>query len=144
MQIVLLKDNYDYVIEVINNYFNQKTDENDLKNKVVFVLKDNEKQIGFIIYSISFEVSDIYFLYINKEYRSKNLGYYLTFNTINYLKEHFNVKEFILEVNINNTKAINLYERLNFKKLRIIKNYYQNNQDAILMKLGEENENISD
>lgn len=143
MQIALLKDNYNYVLDIVNNYFKQTTTVENLKENTIFVLKDNEKQVGFIIFSIVIDTADIYFLYIDKKYRSKNLGYFLSLESINYLKQNFNVKEFFLEVNVNNTKAINLYNRLDFKKIRIIKNYYEDGSDAICMKLGDKNEDFS-
>lgn len=143
MQIALLKDNYNYVLDIVNNYFKQKTTVENLKENTIFVLKDNEKQVGFIIFSIVIDTADIYFLYIDKEYRSKNLGYFLSLESINYLKQNLNVKDFFLEVNVNNTKAINLYNRLDFKKIRIIKNYYEDGSDAICMKLGDKNEDFS-
>lgn len=40
-----------------------------------------------------------------------------------------------LEVNENNTNAIKLYEKYNFKKLGIRKNYYGQNENAIIMTL---------
>lgn len=143
MQIALLKDNYNYVLDIVNNYFKQTTTVENLKENTIFVLKDNEKQVGFIIFSIVIDTADIYFLYIDKEYRSKNLGYFLSLESINYLKQNLNVKDFFLEVNVNNTKAINLYNRLDFKKIRIIKNYYEDGSDAICMKLGDKNEDFS-
>ena len=44
-----------------------------------------------------------------------------------------NVKSFTLEVNVNNTPAINLYEKFGFKNLGIRKKYYNNATDAIIM-----------
>lgn len=143
MQIALLKDNYNYVLDIVNNYFKQTTTVENLKENTIFVLKDNEKQVGFIIFNIVIDTADIYFLYIDKEHRSKNLGYFLSLESINYLKQNLNVKDFFLEVNVNNTKAINLYNRLDFKKIRIIKNYYEDGSDAICMKLGDKNEDFS-
>lgn len=143
MQVVLIKDNYDYILNIVNNYFNQNFNIENLKQNTIFLLKDNQKEIGFIIYNIVIDEAEIYFLYIEKEYRSKNLGYFLTKYSIDYLKNNLNIKNFFLEVNINNQKAINLYNRLNFKKLRTIKNYYSDGSDAICMKLGDINENFS-
>jgi ribosomal-protein-alanine N-acetyltransferase len=43
-------------------------------------------------------------------------------------------KRIKLEVRISNKAAINLYEKLGFEKQKIIKNYYENNEDAVMMK----------
>ena len=43
------------------------------------------------------------------------------------------VKSLTLEVNENNTYAIKLYEKYNFKKIGLRKNYYAQNENAIIM-----------
>ena len=40
-----------------------------------------------------------------------------------------------LEVNETNTNAIKLYEKYNFKKIGLRKNYYGQNKNAIIMTL---------
>lgn len=49
------------------------------------------------------------------------------------LKE--NAKLLTLEVNENNSNAIKLYEKYNFKKIGLRKNYYGQNENAIIMTL---------
>ena len=44
-------------------------------------------------------------------------------------------KHITLEVASRNTTAIHLYEKLNFQKISIRKNYYRNGDDAIIMVL---------
>ena len=46
-----------------------------------------------------------------------------------------NASSLTLEVNEHNTNAIKLYEKYNFKKLGIRKNYYGQNNNAIIMTL---------
>ena len=45
------------------------------------------------------------------------------------------LKDITLEVNINNTSAINLYKKYNFKEVGIRKKYYNNLDDALIMTL---------
>lgn len=45
------------------------------------------------------------------------------------------VDSLTLEVNENNTYAIRLYEKYNFKKIGLRKNYYAQNENAIIMTL---------
>lgn len=45
------------------------------------------------------------------------------------------VNSLTLEVNENNTYAIRLYEKYNFKKIGLRKNYYAQNENAIIMTL---------
>jgi len=42
-------------------------------------------------------------------------------------------KEFTLEVNVNNTSAIRLYEKYHFEKVGTRKKYYNNTEDATIM-----------
>ena len=46
-----------------------------------------------------------------------------------------NVNSLTLEVNETNTYAIKLYEKYNFKKIGLRKNYYAQNENAIIMTL---------
>lgn len=57
---------------------------------------------------------------------------------LNYLIQkgiQLKVKNFFLEVRYSNKKAISLYKKTGFKESGIRKKYYQNGEDAILMKL---------
>ena len=45
------------------------------------------------------------------------------------------IKTLNLEVNSQNTIAINLYKKYNFKEVGLRKKYYNNTYDAILMSL---------
>lgn len=45
------------------------------------------------------------------------------------------VNSLTLEVSENNTNAIKLYEKYNFKKIGLRKNYYPQNENAIIMTL---------
>ena len=61
---------------------------------------------------------------------------YLNFSEklIEITKEN-NIKELTLEVNQNNISAIELYTKYNFKKIGERKNYYGENNNAIIMTL---------
>jgi ribosomal-protein-alanine N-acetyltransferase len=43
----------------------------------------------------------------------------------------------MVEVDKNNFKAINLYQKLEFKLVSIRKNYYGHKRDALIMKLNK-------
>jgi len=43
-------------------------------------------------------------------------------------------KRIKLEVRVSNEAAITLYEKLGFEKQKIVKNYYENDEDAVMMK----------
>ena len=78
-------------------------------------------------------------LCIKKEHQGKGLGKSLLNHCINNCFK-FNYYTFFLQVAINNKKAYNLYKKLGFNEIQILKNYYKNernpdDRDAYLMKL---------
>lgn len=95
----------------------------------LFVLEEDEL-IGFIIIWQSEEFSQIIDLVIDTKFRRLGYGKKLVSYAITYLSNK-GAKSLSLEVSINNKEAINLYEKLGFKKERVLKNYY-NNSDGFL------------
>ena len=71
---------------------------------------------------------------IKKDSRGLGLSNFLLENTISKCRE-LNLKSINLDVNVENTIAINLYKKYNFVKVGIRKKYYNNVSDAILMTL---------
>ena len=49
------------------------------------------------------------------------------------LSDSLNLNSITLEVRESNTPAIKLYEKFDFKNLGVRKNYYKNNENAIIM-----------
>ncbi len=66
-------------------------------------------------------------------YRRRGIGRRLMENALRSLKEVYECKEVYLEVRVSNLPAIRLYEKLGFKKVRIIPMYYLDGEDAYLM-----------
>ncbi len=66
-------------------------------------------------------------------YRRRGIGRRLMENALRSLKEVYECKEVYLEVRVSNLPAIKLYEKLGFKKVRIIPMYYLDGEDAYLM-----------
>lgn len=91
-----------------------------------YVVKD--KTISYIILRKSFDFIDIINVFTSSECRNQGCAT-LLFNKI--CNDYKNIK-LMLEVNVNNKSAIDLYKKLGFEKINIRKNYY-NNEDAIIM-----------
>ena len=104
----------------------------DLNNKLhqYKVYEKNNQVIGLIFYSVYHDVAELDYLYVNNNYRNKKIGMLLLNYFINDVKN--TCKSIALEVKIDNYKAINLYKKLGFKSVRIIKNYYKD-KDGLLM-----------
>ena len=87
--------------------------------------------IGFLQYSWNKSDCDIISIGVMKKFQKLNFGK----NLVEYLKSS-KFKNIYAEVSANNKNAIVFYQRLNFKKIGLRKNYYiKQKRDAILLKL---------
>lgn len=121
----------DIDVSLLNELFNEykenyKVINNDFIHNYCYVI-DN-KIIGFIIYSTIYENTEIIDIFVSKDYRNKKIGYEL----LNKVLEENKNNNITLEVNVNNSIAINLYKKLNFEVVATRKGYY-NGVDAYLM-----------
>ena len=101
--------------------------ENPLANHYVYEL-DN-KVIGFVSSYFDGEIIEILNYCIDPKYQSKGFGTKL-------MEEFFSMQNAIsaiLEVRSSNVKAIGLYQKFDFKTIRIRKQYYSNGEDALFM-----------
>lgn len=126
--------------ELLNKLFNEyKNEYNPINNDYtsVYAYKEDNKYVGFIIFSILYEAAEIIDLYVNKDYRRRGIAKSL----LNIVINNENVKKITLEVNINNNNAIMLYNSLGFIEVAKRKGYY-NGVDALLML--RESDNMND
>ena len=110
--------------------------ESELSNPLAkyIIAKDMETNqvIGFIgVWIISGE-GDITNIGVHPDYRRQNIASSLLNSLINLCKD-FDCNLLNLEVRRSNIIAQNLYNKFNFKEIGVRKNYYGNNEDAILM-----------
>ena len=96
------------------------------------VLEENERVIGFIIYSVIYDRAEIIDIIIDSKYRLKGYVKKLLDYVIDKIKETgcLNVT---LEVACNNLPAIKLYESLGFVVEAKRKNYYDNTDGYLMM-----------
>jgi len=92
-----------------------------------WTLKLNSEIIGFIVFNIAADESNILNICINPKYQRLGFGTLLVRKTLNH------VNNIYLEVRASNTPAINFYNKLGFKKISVRKNYYKN-EDAIILR----------
>lgn len=95
------------------------------------VITDDNKIVGFIVYSIIYERAEIVDIVIDSNYRKKSYGYKLLECAINDIIKN-NCENISLEVNSINIPAINLYKKFNFNTVSVRKKYY-GISDAYLM-----------
>ena len=87
---------------------------------------------GFLMYTELEAFADINDIIVREEYRNKRIASSLIDYMISNLQD--SVKLITLEVRESNIKAINLYQKFGFNIVNIRKSYYNDNEDAYLMK----------
>lgn len=120
IDINLLKEIFE---EYKNNYYPIISDFTKIYTYTV-----NNKIVGFLVFDIIYEKCEIIDIYINKNYRRRNIA----FELISEIQNDFNIENITLEVSTDNIMAINLYKKLSFREVSIRKKYYKDS-DAILM-----------
>ncbi len=113
-----------------NNLLSTDFVDKELKNNPFanfIVYKKDNNIIGYLYYSLIYDRIEINQFEVLKEERRKGVASKL----LKYLIDNNNL-EMTLEVKIDNTPAIKLYEKFGFEKVGIRKGYY-NGIDGILM-----------
>ncbi|BAB65224.1 MULTISPECIES: ribosomal protein S18-alanine N-acetyltransferase [Sulfurisphaera] len=68
-----------------------------------------------------------------EQYRRLGIGTALLQASMKAMKEVYNAEEVYLEVRVSNSPAINLYKKLGFKEVKVLRHYYADGEDAYLM-----------
>ena len=132
-----------------DNFWNSNTLKDELLSKTshyICIKNSDNIIIGFCGIKINFDTADLMNIVIRKDFRHLGIGSFLLQHIIDFCKNinnnpiTNNISSIFLEVNENNTNAIKLYEKYNFNKISIRKNYY-NTENAIIMKLNLNEEN---
>lgn len=103
-------------------------------NSKYLVAKINDTIVGFAGFITMYDEADISNIVVNKSYRHLGIGKLMLKNLINLAKSQ-NLVALNLEVKSSNIFAINLYKNLHFTECGLRKKYYNNLEDAILMRL---------
>ena len=132
---VVLEDLNDFNrlgLQVNSNFINLFNLEDILSSdyNYLFGYYEDNKLVGFIHITKSFEIVDIVNVVVDNLYRRKGIGTKLIDYVVNYFSD---VSSFMLEVNVNNVAAIKLYEVNNFVVIHKREKYY-GNDDALIMK----------
>jgi len=123
------------------NAFSIKLVEKLIQQNTLFLkLEDGKimkKLIGFIVVIKDREdQANLINILIHPQFQSKGYGSLLLQEMIERIKRLKEIKKIVLNVQVNNSIAIKLYEKFNFQKnSKIIENYYQSGEDAYLMEL---------
>lgn len=102
-----------------------------------YVILDDQKQtiIGYAHLWITFEQAQLANIAIAPQYRKQHKGSLLLQHLIEIARAQ-ECETMTLEVRTSNQSAIALYEKFGFSPINVIKRYYSDGEDAILMGIG--------
>jgi len=105
----------------------------EVKGEVVaYIMTRVEWGVGFFTLRIV-KKGHIVSIAVLPEYRRRGIAKKLMSNVLETLKNRYKSNEVYLEVRVSNVPAINLYEKLGFEKVKVIKGYYLDGEDAYIM-----------
>ena len=120
-----------------DDFWNYNILKNELSSKtsICLVAKTSENIIvGFAGLQFILDEASITNIVTKKNCRNAGIGTNLLKNIIDISKKR-NMSTITLEVNENNTNAINLYKKFNFETTGLRKKYYNGTDNAIIMTL---------
>lgn len=101
-------------------------------NDNIFEISNEEDLIGYIIFHITDDFTDIYKIFIRDNDKRKGYATDLL-NKVIELAKRYNSKKIMIEVRSKNVSAINFYKNNGFEQISIRKDYYKNPTDDALI-----------
>lgn len=126
------------VYEIENMSFNQSYGINMFQQLYemgvgFLVAEEDGYVIGYVIFWVKYENhGHIISIAVDKNYRRKGAGTQLLVKAISILSL-LPIENVFLEVNENNTEAVEFYKKFNFKVDRRVPGYYENGDGALVM-----------
>ena len=97
------------------------------------VAQENNRVVGYIIFWIRFEdEGHIISIAVDRSYRRQDVGSKLVETSLEIFKK-FKVKRIKLEVRVGNKGARKFYSKMGFKEEKIVEDYYEDLEDAVIM-----------
>lgn len=95
--------------------------------------KETNTIVGYAGISFVLDIADLLSIVVDKNNTRRGIASLMLENIIDYCQKN-GIKEIILEVRESNTSAQSLYSKYDFKQISTRKNYYDNIENAIIMK----------
>lgn len=111
--------------------------------KIGFLVAEEDGYVvGYVMFWLKYEnQGHIISLAVDKNYRRKGYGSQLLARAIGIL---FLITDTVyLEVRASNEGALNFYRQFNFKQDRIVPNYYESGEDAVILYLKSKRSHVS-
>lgn len=101
-------------------------------NDNIFEISSDDELIGYIIFHVSEDFTDIYKIFVRDG--DKRKGYAtMMLNKVVDIAKRYNSKKLMVEVRSKNDSAIEFYIKNGFTKISVRNNYYKNpNDDALI------------
>ena len=132
-------------VEKLKKEDKNKTLEKNQKEKTDFGKngKFEKNVLGYVAFYGTIESIDIFEVAVKREYQGRGFGKKLLTESMEKLARngenlenkniYFSENKFLLEVNEKNERALKLYKKIGFEEISVRKNYYGNNENAIIM-----------
>jgi ribosomal-protein-alanine N-acetyltransferase len=137
----IMRINLDTLPENYPEYFFRQIHER--YPEAFYVAETEGKIVGYIMCRMEGGISNFGLRWVRRghivsvavlqEYRRQKIASKLIANSMKALETIYAAKEIILEVRNTNHAAIQLYDKLGFKRIRTLRTYYRNGEDAQLM-----------
>ncbi|MDI6655777.1 MAG: ribosomal protein S18-alanine N-acetyltransferase [Candidatus Hydrothermarchaeota archaeon] len=98
-----------------------------------FVAEENGAVVGYVISRMVNRSGHVLAIAVDPRHRNRGLGRALM-NAVTERLREFGMKDIYLEVRISNTAAINFYKKLGFEVRGIVRSYYSDGEDAVILK----------
>ncbi len=106
----------------------------EVGGKVVgYVMSRVEVGPGYVVEGDMVRKGHIISIAVLPGYRRRGIGTRLMLAAMKALRDVYGCREVYLEVRVSNEPAIRLYEKLGFRRVRVIPMYYLDGEDAYLM-----------
>lgn len=131
-------DDLENIKDVLQSEFDDFWNYNIFKNELTnifskyVVAKQYNTIVGFAGMQIILDEATIMNIVTKATKRNSGIASKMLEKLIDIAKD-CNLKSITLEVNENNTAAINLYKKYNFKQVGLRRKYYKNQDSAVLM-----------
>ena len=127
-----------FVAELENSIFNMNTkadtlaDECKRENSVYIVACEGDSIIGYCTIIASFETADLCNIAVKEDYRKQHIAEMIFEYAVKKCRAK-SVERILLEVRESNTAAILFYDKMDFEKIGMRKNYYSNPSENALI-----------
>lgn len=133
------KEDLKAVTFIQNSRFAQKWKEEEfqkiltIRGFLLLVAEEEKKDLGFILIFRSGTEAEIYLLGVLKEEEGKGIGRMLLSGGEKEVKKE-GAEEMLLDVRKGNRRALDLYTRNGYVQYHVRKGYYENGEDALLLR----------